>query len=275
MKMDHYIEESQLSFWLSVPSTGVALDRLKKLIPGRFPSFRVILFCGEPLPSDLASKWALAAPQAKIVNIYGPTEATIAFTHFEWHQSDSNSAAETVPIGWPLPGLKTKVVPESGELLLGGPQVVDGYLNSPEQTEAKFVTLTGESGLWYKTGDLVTEKVSGCLHFKGRVDDQWQVRGQRIERLELENNFRKALGFNELLLIPSPITEAGLVMGVALVYLQQEERSEIELRKLSNQHFSAPFLPTAYIALEDFPRNLSGKVDYKKICQNYQRKEQG
>lgn len=284
LKLSTYIIANQLTFWLSVPTTGAALDMLRQLKPNYYTSLRVVLFCGEPLPDGLAKKWAESASHANVYNIYGPTEATIAFTSYCWQPSlIPKSPHEIVPIGYPISGLSLKIVNEFmcecptgtiGEIMLGGPQVVNGYLNLPEQTAARFLQLSGVDGYWYRTGDLGLQDDNGCIFFKGRVDDQLQIRGQRSERIELETDFKNVLGIEHLAVIPSPITKSGLVLGVALIYIKNDNLTDELIRKACNKNFSPPIKPTAYIAVESFPLNNSGKVDYKSLCHRYQTVEE-
>lgn len=281
-QLSRYIENKKPTFWLSVPSTGIALDRLKLLQHDKYNSLKVVLFCGEPLPFYLARAWAKVSPLAEISNIYGPTEATIAFTSYKLSDADDQRCHKVVPIGKPLEGLHTKIINsgdtecaigEIGELLLGGPQVVNGYFNQPDKTKEKFIFSEDET--WYRTGDLVYQDNNGVIHFKGRIDDQLQIQGQRIERLELEMMFREALKTSDLALITSPVTEEGVVLGVALIYLHSEQYPDNQsVRQNCLKHFQTPFIPTAYHVLDQFPLNTSGKVDYPKLIREFQEMEQ-
>ena len=279
-ELGQYFEQKALSFCLMVPSTAVALDRYKQLFEKRFHSLRTILFCGEPLPHLIAQKMQQAAPLSHIENIYGPTEATIAFTGYVWKKQAHEKTHGVVSIGKAFEGLRTQVlnregnecaIGEVGELWLGGPQVVDGYMHQEELSQRYFHTTEGLR--WYKTGDLVVEQEDGNLHFKGRVDDQWQIRGQRIERLALEVQLKTLLKRTDIAVIPSPITTEGLVLGIAVVVSTKNELEIMAIRKSCQQHCVPPFIPTAYIPVEEFPLNTSGKIDYKTLHQLYQKVE--
>ena len=123
-----------LTIWFSVPSTAVFMKRLGILKPGRFPSLRWSLFCGEPLPVSLVAAWLGAAPNTALENLYGPTELTIACTLYRWdpQRSPAESERGIVPIGYPYPGMEVLVVDQAlrerepgqeGELLMNGPQM--------------------------------------------------------------------------------------------------------------------------------------------------------
>ena len=87
IKPGRFINESRLTIWFSVPSTGLFMQRLGMLKPDRYPTLRWSLFCGEPLPIDVARSWAEAAPESIVENLYGPTELTIACTLYRWDPS--------------------------------------------------------------------------------------------------------------------------------------------------------------------------------------------
>ena len=78
MGPSRYIRDTNLTVWLSVPSTLACMRSLKMLTPRAFPTLRYSGFCGEPLPVASAEAWRSAAPNSVIVNFYGPTEATVA-----------------------------------------------------------------------------------------------------------------------------------------------------------------------------------------------------
>ena len=72
-----FIRDHAISVWFSVPSGAAAMSRMNLLSPGAFPSLRVSLFSGEPLPAKVAMAWKKAAPNSVVDNLYGPTEATV------------------------------------------------------------------------------------------------------------------------------------------------------------------------------------------------------
>ena len=106
-KLPAAIREHELTFWLSVPTTGTSLLDLGLLTPGSLPSLRHTLFCGEPLPHRLAAAWQAANPDGQVSNVYGPTECTIAVTAFAGRPDPGLS--EIVPIGHPYPRQQVRV----------------------------------------------------------------------------------------------------------------------------------------------------------------------
>ena len=112
-----------------------------------------------------------------LVNHYGPAESTVIATSCEVAPGRS---APT--IGTPIDGVTVRI--ENGELLIGGAGLARGYLRRPDLTEQRFVVR--DRTRWYRTGDLVQLRPDGDLEFLGRLDDQVQVRGYRVEPAEVE-----------------------------------------------------------------------------------------
>jgi non-ribosomal peptide synthetase component F len=194
-----------VTVWFSVPSTGALMNRLRMLRPGLYPSLRWSLFCGEALPSEIASAFAEAAPASTVENLYGPTELTIACTLYRWDAKRSPGECElgVVPIGEPFPGMEVLVADERlhevapgevGELLMTGPQLSLGYLDDPEKTAGAFVTPPGREQVFYRTGDRVRRSDGRRpLVYLGRVDSQIKIQGYRVELGEIRRRSAKRL----------------------------------------------------------------------------------
>ncbi len=162
--------------------------------PDAFGSMKNLVVGGEQLDLAAVRRVLAARPPARLVNGYGPTEAT-AFATFFACTTESLAGAERIPIGYPLQKTTVHVLDEdlnpvpageSGELCLGGPGVATGYLNRPELTAERFVIAPSSGERVYRTGDLVREVAGGALEMLGRKDRQIKLRGFRIELEEIE-----------------------------------------------------------------------------------------
>jgi D-alanine--poly(phosphoribitol) ligase subunit 1 len=266
-----FVREKRITFWLSVPSTALSLKQSYTWKPFDFPSLKVSLFCGEPLTQNTARFWHTIAYQSRIENIYGPTEATIAFTYYTW-EPNKNPEATLVPIGKPSPTHLTKLTLESkdeilapfqvGELWLGGPQVALGYLNNPQKTQDQFET-QGEIR-WYRTGDQAFYDDAGDLHYVGRKDDQWQVRGQRVEKLEIESLLKRIVESDFVAVIPHYDDSQILINGV-IAFVAQTHVSLDDIYKRCQGALHSYFIPKKFIFLDSLPTNKNGKVDYGRL----------
>lgn len=156
----------------------------------RMTSLRCMLVGGEVLPPDLAEQLVRALPQTQIINMYGPTEATV------WSTTAAVAANIPITIGRPIANTQIRIVDAElgllpigtpGELCIGGAGVVRGYLHRAELTAERFVAdpyLPGNR--LYRTGDLARYRDDGSIDYIGRMDQQVKVNGYRIELGEIE-----------------------------------------------------------------------------------------
>lgn len=270
-----FIREREITVWFSVPSTAMIMDRLGALKPNRYPSLRWSLFCGEPLPVELAAGWQRAAPGSILENLYGPTEATIACTVYRW--DDSRSPAEAahgvVPIGEPIGAMRARVVNEDleevavgepGELLVSGPQVTPGYWRDPERTAESFVQPPGCVDVHYRTGDRVQRADAGSpLVYLGRTDQQIQVLGHRVELGEVEAVLREESGEAAVVALGWPCTASGASGVVAFIGAANADRGAI-LERVADR-LPQYMVPRAIHLRERLPLNANGKLDRKRL----------
>ena len=264
MQAGSRVRQAQVSVWVSVPSVAMVMQRLRALKPGAMPSLRVSLFCGEALPVASARAWAAAAPGGLVVNLYGPTEATVAFTEYVFDPQAPETAFRNglVPIGQPMDGLDV-VIDDSGELLLGGPQVAHGYWKDAALTAERFVELPDHAGRWYRTGDVVERGEDGTLHFLRRADNQLKIHGHRVELGEVDAALRTAVGHDLVLAVPYPVDDQG-VHGLVAVLEEQPEAMAARPQEILEHcgRILAPYMvPSRVVSVQHLPRNANGKLD--------------
>jgi len=270
-----FIRDHELTVWFSVPSTAAFMKQLGNLKPGRFPSLRLSLFCGESLPVPSVLAWAEAAPNSVVENLYGPTELTIACTLYRWNAASSLAESElgVVPIGYPYPGMKVLVVNEAlqevppgeeGELLMNGPQMSLGYWKDADKTAAAFVVPPGKTEVYYRTGDRVRRPHDGqpLIHL-GRIDFQVKILGHRVELGEVEAQVREACGVDSVVAVGWPKTESG--HGGIEVFVEGRTVDQAELRKQVASGLPEYMVPKRFHFLDQIPRNVNGKYDRKAL----------
>jgi amino acid adenylation domain-containing protein len=270
-----YIVSRELTVWFSVPSVGLFLQKLGVLKEGRFPTLRRSLFCGEALPDALAGAWASAAAASTVDNLYGPTELTIACTAHRWAPGDRTERA-LVPIGRPFPSMTALVVDEAcrevedgsaGELVMSGPQLTPGYLDSPEATAKAYVVPPGRTTRFYRTGDRVRRSPEdGSLSYLGRLDDQVKVNGHRVELGEVEAAAREILDGPTVAAVAYPETETGF-SGIVLFVESAGCDGAAIIRDVSTilPHY---MVPRAVVGLDALPLNDNSKIDRKALVRH-------
>ncbi len=267
-----FIRNRRLTVWFSVPSVAMVMHRLRQLVPGAFPDLRVSLFCGEALSASLAAAWQAAAPNSIVENLYGPTEATIAISHYRWMPGDEDRQFPNgvVPIGTIFDSQRGCIrgedgraapVGQTGELCLGGSQLTTGYWNNPEQTARAFIAIpdSGEDR-WYRTGDVARVGDDGILVYLGRIDNQVQVMGYRVELQEVEHALREAVGTEMAVAIPWPI-EGGRADAIYGVCSGGEITDAQTVKKRCAGKLPNYMVPLDVFWIADMPVNANGKID--------------
>ena len=273
-----YVEQSRLTVWFSVPSTGALMKRLRMLKPGLYPDLRWSLFCGEALPVEIALAWAAAAPASTVENLYGPTELTIACTLHRWDPATSPASCElgVVPIGEPYPGMQALVVDErlrevapgdAGELLMTGPQLTPGYWNDPEKTAAAFVVPPGHDRVFYRTGDRVRRSDGARpMVYLGRMDNQVKIQGYRVELGEIEAVIREETGADTAVALGWPRNAMGGADGV-VAFVPGRDLPVDAYRERVAARLPGYMAPREIRCLAELPLNANGKVDRKALLQ--------
>ncbi|MGH9447403.1 MAG: AMP-binding protein, partial [Terriglobia bacterium] len=247
-------------------------EKMRLINSGCFPSLRCSLFCGEPLPAGYAHLWQGAAAHSILENLYGPTETTIAISHYRWRGAESPEECVNglVPIGRIFEGQQYRIVNhedqrisagESGELCLAGSQVATGYWHHDTTTPGRFGPLPeGGDAIWYRTGDRVREDQQGCLHYLGRLDDQVKIRGHRVELREIEAVLRAACGSEQVVTLPWR-AQHGSAGGVVAFVSVVERLDHARALAYCRQFLPSYMVPQRLYELHDMPRTINGKVD--------------
>ena len=262
-----YVARERIDAWFSVPLLGAQLGSGKR--KDGFGGLRSMLFCGEALPMETVEAcrpWL--ADRGRMWNLYGPTEATIAFTAAD--VTESSRSEGNASIGRPFGSNRTALlrhdtsvaeqpmVGDEGELLLGGPQVFEGY-----STDAPSPFIVQGDKTYYRSGDLVRIDEEG-VYFRGRVDSQVKFRGYRIELGEIETVARRKFARKTVAVV---VVGDGAEAKLVLYCLASEDPdgSGIDLRLLEDT-LPSYMVPTMSIALDAMPTNQNGKIDRRALA---------
>ncbi|GAA3734298.1 non-ribosomal peptide synthetase [Salinactinospora qingdaonensis] len=183
-----------ITLWNSVPAQMQMLSDYLAAVPeAALPSLRVALLSGDWIPVGLPDRIRARVPGLSVVSLGGATEASIWSIAYPIGEVDP--AWRSIPYGYPLRNQTFHVLDEygrpcpdqvTGELYIGGSGVALGYLNDPQRTAERFVTVPGIEERLYRTGDLGRFLPDGAIEFLGREDAQVKIRGHRIELAEVE-----------------------------------------------------------------------------------------
>jgi amino acid adenylation domain-containing protein len=267
------IERHRITTWYSVPFALVQLVKHGHLACyGR--TLRQILFAGERYPPADLQQLANDVPGVPLTNLFGPTETNVCTFH---RLSPEDVFSDRFcPIGRLCPYSTAVVVADTGaavlpgakgELLIGGASVMTGYLNRPELNQRVFTTRNeGHPQRFFRTGDLVSVSKSGIMEFHGRADRQVKVRGFRIELDEIEAALASCSSVNAAAAwIHQDLTGFPEIRAaVSLRETSPSPRPE-ELISEVKDHLPRAAVPAQVSILNDLPRTINGKVDYKAL----------
>jgi amino acid adenylation domain-containing protein len=266
------MDDQQLTVALMVPSMLHFLRPYFDEID--LPGMKYSLFCGEALPLDITEEWAHCLPNAKIMNVYGPTEDTIFCTHYTYNRTGANKAHNGIlSIGKAMKNNSNIIIDENnqilshgnvGELCLGGIQLTPGYWNNEEKNKETFffTQYEGQTERFYKTGDLCQADADGDLLYLGRLDFQTKIQGFRVELSEIEfhvKTFLEKINVVAVTLVdPIGNTELGLVIESAPFNVDA-------LQEYMKTKMPSYMIPKHIKFIDMFPLNSNGKTDRKKL----------
>ena len=210
----------------------------------------------------------------KLVNAYGPTEATVESTRFVVDRQ-----YDSIPIGRPVANTWLHVVDRyrrlqppgiPGELCIAGAGLGQGYLGRPELTAEKFVpnpwTDREMNRLMYRTGDLVRWLPDGQLEFLGRIDQQVKIRGFRIELGEIEQRLLEQESVGEALVQALDEPRGGKELCAWVTPRDPNQPPEpATIRTALGRHLPDYMVPPSILVLPSFPVTANGKVDRKAL----------
>ncbi|MGH7284794.1 MAG: amino acid adenylation domain-containing protein, partial [Polyangiaceae bacterium] len=266
-----WLRDSSITMLHHVPSMIDSwLERWPK--EATVPTMRFLFIAGEPLTDALVRRCRTHFPNARIVNLYGPAETTMAKFFYE---VPAELRPGTQRVGRPLPHGQALLVGEGGalcgvgepgEIVIRTPFRTLGYIGGDERRRFRqnpFANVPGD--VVYFSGDRGRYALDGELEILGRVDDQIKVRGVRIEPAEiaatLETHPALARAF-----VSAFKDDAS--QNALCAYVVRNEGASVEadeLRRFLADRVLYAMIPSAFAFLDAMPLTLNGKVDRKAL----------
>ncbi len=235
-----------------------------------------VMFSGEVLPIKHYKIWKRFLPNAKFVNLYGPTEITCNCTYYVLDREFDD--ADVIPMGKAFPNEKVFLLDENdqlvvekgvqGEICVGGTALALGYYKDREKTDKAFVQNPlnkAYNEMIYRTGDLGKYDENGDLVYVSRKDFQIKHLGHRIELGEIEALTMARGGVSRTCCIYDSEKQR-------LVLFYTGEREKIDLMKELRTVLPPFMLPNALVPVEEMPLNKNGKIDRNKLMNDFQSK---
>ncbi|MFJ9841315.1 amino acid adenylation domain-containing protein [Kitasatospora sp. NPDC101155] len=251
---------------LALTPTHLDLITRLDLEPGRV---RTLLVIGEQFTRALALRARERfGPDCRIVNLYGPAEATIGVSQHVF--DDARDDGASVPIGRPGDGVTMYLLDAdrrfaapgaTGELYLGGCQLARGYRGRADLTRERFVHLADGTRV-YRTGDLARRLPSGEMELLGRIDDQVKVNGHRIEPAEIARTLEEHPDVAAAVVVARsrPGRSGKVLCGYVLPRPDVRPPDAAELERHLLARVPAYLVPAALTLVDRIPRTVNGKV---------------
>ncbi len=210
---------------------------------------------------------------ARLINIYGPTETSISVLHWECTPKYSQ---KFVPIGFPIADMNIYLLDEKlqevqkgeiGEIYISGIGLANQYLNNEELTNEKFVNHSINSNLerLYRTGDYGRLLENGSFAFEGRKDKQVKINGIRIELEEIETEIRLQENIEDCVVLPTSHHTNEIILTAYLISKDKKTIDIQHLKKVLSTKLSISIIPSFFIHIDNFPLLTTGKIDKKSL----------
>jgi amino acid adenylation domain-containing protein len=272
LRLAETIARERISVWYSTPSILTFLAHYGKLDRHSYSALRIVFFAGEvfPIPQFKALRAYWQHP--RYVNLYGPTETNVC-TWYEVPADGSWEQMDTFPIGKVCPPNLGKVVDETGavvpvgqpgELVIHGPNVMQGYWNLPERNQQAFL-VDGEGRSWYRTGDIVVEAANGEYIYRSRRDRMVKRRGYRVELGEIEATLSRHPDIKEAAVVSVPDPDSGVRIAAFVSCQPGRSLTVIGLKTASSKSLPPYMIPDSFTVLDALPRTSTNKVDLQAL----------
>ena len=273
IKLLEFLRDRDIDTIIWIPSALCMVANLRALGKVHVPTLKGVYFCGEVMPNKQLNRWREAYPEVTFVNLYGPAEITMACTYYVVDREFTDD--EPLPIGKPCCNSDVFLLDDNnmlieddriGEICVRGDGLGMGYYNNPEQTEKAFVQNPLNAAfveMIYRTGDLGRFNEYGELMYTGRKDYQIKHMGHRIELGEIET----AAGN-----IPEVSSGACIYDDVKKKIVFIYEGSQVDNKYLEEEllkKIPEYMIPGRIIYRESLPHNANGKIDRKKLQEEY------
>jgi amino acid adenylation domain-containing protein len=260
------VRQHAITRLLCVPSLADAL-----LAADALYGVREVIVAGEALSVELLRRVGQSGLPIRLVNEYGPTEATVWATAYAC--TGTGTEQGSVPIGKPIANTRVYILDGAGNpvpagvyghIHLAGKGLARGYLNDPHKTAACFLPDPfGRAGeRMYATGDLGRFRPDGTVEYAGRVDRQVKIRGFRVEPGEVEAALNTLSMVRQAVVVAHTHASLGTTL-VAYIVPSEDGRDGMESQWRAQLHQRLPSfaIPSQFVLIQAIPLTPNGKLD--------------
>jgi amino acid adenylation domain-containing protein len=268
-----WLQSESVTLLHTVPSIFRLLLREMRERGERLPKLRQVILAGEALYGRDVIDWRNQnGPDTELVNIYGPTETTLAkiFNRIGPEAGDPNSI---IPLGVPISNTHILIIRDNrlcdvgviGEIYIKTPFMTKGYYRDATMTAERFVQNplhADYTDIVYRTGDYGRYLKDRSIGFAGRQDSQLKIRGNRVELPEVETVLLGMPGMEQVVVTAQRDAEGS---DVLCCYYRGEQKVIEEFREFLRERLPDYMHPSYYLRLEELPLALNGKIDRRSL----------
>ena len=275
-----WMNQENITVWNSVPTFVEMLaeyEEYQRQVTSQ--SLRLIMMSGDWVPVSLPGRIRNLFQNVEIVALGGATEGSIWSNHFEIPEVVPEDW-KSIPYGKPLANQKYYILDQNmedcpdwvpGTLYIAGDGVAQGYLNDKEKTEEKFVVLDRNGERLYCTGDMGRYWNDGNIEFLGRLDNQVKINGYWVELGEIEAAVSDIFPENRSVVIPIKRNNGIVIIGIVEGKLYYDEKI---IKKKLESTIPKYEIPKRIFNINEFPLTDNGKINRKKLAEEYQYEEE-
>jgi len=264
------LEREGVTGWPIVPSIAAIMVQARELDPRRFASLRYVTCAAAPLPLAHQDWLCDFLPHADLFIMYGQTECTRA-TWLPPAQLNQRRGS----VGIAIPGVKLKIVDEEGkslapghvgELLVCGPNVMQGYWRNEEATSRALSIDPSTGKRWLRTGDLFSADEDGFVSFVSRMDDVIKCRGEKVAPRLVEEVLCQMPGVSEAVALGVPHDLLGQAIK-AVIVSQEAQMTARDVQRFCARHLEEHMVPKLVEFRNSLPKTPSGKVSRRLLIE--------
>jgi amino acid adenylation domain-containing protein len=253
-----------------VPTMAAMILQMRDLTPGAFPHLRYITNTAAALPPAHITRLQELFPATRLYSMYGLTECKRCT-----YLPPEELAGRPGSVGIAIPGTEAYVVDadgeraaagETGELVIRGAHVMQGYWENPEATAR---ALRPGPYPWEKvlcTGDLFRADADGFLYFVGRKDDIIKTRGEKVSPKEVENALYGLPGIREAAVVGVPDPILGFAIKAVVAADPGANLTAHDVIRHCARHLEDFMVPKMVEFRDALPKTESGKISRREVA---------
>lgn len=267
------LKKYNISVWTSTPSFVYIYLRNKDFNIDYLPKLKTFVFAGEILSTKIVDSLHKKFNIPKVINAYGPTEATITTTWINI-TPDLLKTISKMPIGYPkrdckiLIDNKEEKANKEGEIIIVGNHVSIGYFKNKKLTSSKFFKYKNQQA--FRTGDLGFIE-NNIVYYTGRNDDLIKFHGYRIELGEIDTQINNVDFVDETVTIALKRNDE--VKRIISFVILKDKTNILNYKQkiITNIETKIPsyMIPGDIVAIKQFPVNANHKIDKQKLTDIY------